>query len=53
MAGATQPSGKEEIMEKIIPVGGDLAKNIMKIHAVDGTEYVAVRKAVPHEHFLN
>jgi hypothetical protein len=53
MAGATQPSGKEEVMEKIIRVGVDLAKNIMKIHAVDGTEHVAVRKAGPREHFLN
>jgi hypothetical protein len=38
-------------MERIIRVSVDLAKNVMQIHAVDGTEYVVVRKAIRREHF--
>jgi transposase len=53
MADATQPSGKEEVMERIIRVGVDLAKYVMQIHAVDGTEYVVARKAIRREHFLS
>jgi transposase len=40
-------------MDKIIRVGVDLAKNVMQIHAVDGTGRVVVRKAIARERFVS
>ncbi len=40
-------------MDKIVRVGVDLAKNVMQIHAVDGTEHFVVRKAIARERFVN
>ena len=47
------PSVTEDIMNAITRVGIDLAKNIMKIHAVDQAGRVVLRKTISREKFLS
>ncbi|MFL9860022.1 IS110 family transposase, partial [Paraburkholderia madseniana] len=45
-------SSKENVVNRIVRIGVDLAKNVMQLHGVDVAERVVIRKAVTREKFL-